>query len=149
MRCRYGDNCKYGGEVDKKIAVKDGNAYYHKECLKEKKLKQQIEEYYMVNMPSTTLAILRKVIKQLLNNNKSAEYILFTLKYIKKNNKPINNPFGLMNYCNDYKIYEEFKKDIIDEKYKELKNNISKNIYIHDDVKFTYKPKNKKITDII
>jgi hypothetical protein len=148
MKCKY-SYCHHGGEVEKEEAVKIGNSYFHKDCYHEKELKQQIEEYYLNNMPSCTLQILRKVIKQLIHEkNNSADYILFVLEFIHKNNKPINNPFGLINYSNDYKLKNEFKKITIRDEYNKTINTNKLNTS-DDSIVFTYTPTNKKITDIL
>lgn len=147
MKCRY-KYCKLGGEVDKNIAIKEGNAYYHKECLCEKHLKEEIETYYINNMPPCTLQILRKVIKQLVHEkNFEAEYILFIEKYIKQNKKNINNPFGLISYCNDGNLSELFKKEKIAKEYNKIKK--ENNDLEFKDFKFTYKPPKNKWTDIL
>ena len=148
MKCRY-SYCKHGGEVNKEEAIKDGNSYFHKDCYEEKQLKQSIEEYYISNMPSCTLQILRKVIKQLIHEkNNEAKYVMFVLEYIYKNKKPINNPFGLMNYCNDGIIKSEFKKLNIKKQYDEMNKSIEVDISVNKNG-YKYKPSNKKITDII
>jgi hypothetical protein len=71
------------------------------------------------------------------------------LKYIKSNNKPINNPFGLINYCNDYRLKNEFDKQLINEQYKLVKSINELNIDAENEIKFTYKPSKKKVTDIL
>lgn len=149
MKCRY-SHCKHkNNEVIKEEAVKDGSAYYHSDCYKEKQLKHQIEEYYSINLPPTTIQILRKVINQLLyTNNYEAEYILFMLKKIYTNKLKINNPFGLVSYCNEGRNIDEWNKLKVNQKYKEIKNDVI--TYKNDNkVEFTYKPINKKWTDII
>lgn len=148
MKCKY-TYCQHGGEVGKEEAVKVGNSYFHKDCYHEKELKQQIEEYYLNNMPSCTLQILRKVIKQLIHEkNNSVDYVLFVLEFVHKNNKPINNPFGLINYSNDYKLKNEFKKITIRDEYNKTINTNKLNTS-DDSIVFTYTPTNKKITDIL
>lgn len=148
MKCRY-SYCKHGGEVNKDIAVKDGNSYYHKECLNEKLLKVEIENYYIQNMPSVALQLLRKAIKQIIHDkNISAELVLFALHYIKDNNKPLNSPFGLTYYCEDNKIQDLYKKEMIKKQYKKININNNFDIAEENIVKFTYK-KPKKITDLI
>lgn len=148
MKCKY-SYCNHGGEVEKEEAIKVGNSYFHKDCYHEKQLKQEIEEYYLNNMPACTLQILRKVIKQLIHEkNNSADYILFVLEFIHKNNKPINNPFGLINYSNDYKLKNEFKKIAIRDEYNKTINTNKLNTS-DDSIVFTYNPTNKKITDIL
>lgn len=149
MKCKY-SYCKYGGEVDKENAIKVGNSYFHSDCYHEKELKRHIEEYYLKNMPPCTLQILRKVIKQLIHEkNNSADYVLFVLNYIHKNNKPINNPFGLANYCNEGRLKTEFNRQLINEKYKQINKENKLNIDTENEVKFTYTISKKKETDIL
>jgi hypothetical protein len=148
MKCKY-SYCHHGGDVEKENAIKVGNSYFHKDCYHEKQLKQQIEEYYLNNMPSCTLQILRKVIKQLIHEkNNSADYVLFVLEFIHKNNKPINNPFGLANYCNEGRLKTEFKNQEISKKYKEVKKDLDDILEIQE-IKFKYRPTTKKWTDLI
>lgn len=145
MKCRY-KYCKYGGEVKKEDSIQEGKSYYHKQCYEEKNDKKAIEEYYIVNFPSCIISVLRKVINQLIYDKKlDTKFILYMLKYIKKNDKPINNPFGLLNYCTNTQIIEEYKKKKILEKYKKIGKLKSDD----DSVKFTYKISDKKDTDII
>lgn len=149
MKCRY-KYCKNSNQVDKSIAIKEGSAYYCPECYKEKTLKQQIEQYYIANMPQTSIQILRKVINQLLyKNNYVAEYILFVLKKIYVNKLKINNPFGLINYCNDMRNFEEWKKNKTNEEYKNIKDKIIQNEETNNNINFNYKPTDKKWSDII
>ena len=148
MKCRY-SYCKHGGEVNKEEAIKEGSSYFHKDCYKEKQLKQQIEEYYLSNMPPCTLQILRKVIKQLIHEkNIEAEYMLFVLNYITNNKKPINNPFGLANYCNEGRVRSEYNKIKIREQYNEMEKPSEIDISTNKNG-YKYKPTNKRITDII
>lgn len=148
MRCRY-KYCKNNGEVNKEDAIKEGNTYYCKECFQEKQIKQQIETFYINNMPPTTLQLLRKVIKQLIHEKGlKPEYVLFVLKYINKNNKPINNPFGLLNYCGDGRLNDLYKKEIINKQFKKIKSVNTENID-KDILSFTYKPNSKKFSNII
>lgn len=147
MKCKY-SYCKNNFNVEKENAIKIGNSYYCKECYEEKQTKQQIEEYYITNMPSTTLQLLRKVIKQLIHEKGlNSKYVLFVLKYIHINKKPINNPFGLLNYCNEGRMVDLYNKQITNMKYKEIKDNI--NSITEEKVDFKYKPNIKKWTDLM
>lgn len=148
MKCRY-KFCKNNSEVSKEDAVKEGGSYYCKECHKEKTVKQQIEEYYTTNLPTTTIMLLRKVINQLLyTNNYEAEYVLFIIKKIHISKSKINNPFGLASYCNEGRNITEWKSKKIDIEYQAIKNEIIQS-NDEDKVKFTYVPSNKKCTDLI
>lgn len=149
MRCRY-KYCPNNNEVSKEDAIKENGVYYCKSCFKERNLKRQIEEYYSVNMPPTVISILRKVINQLLyKNNYNAEYILHVLIKIHNNNFKIYNPFGLINYCNDGRNLDEWKKIKVNEQFKSMQSNISSQYDNENKVNFVYAPNDKKWTDLI
>ena len=149
IKCRY-KYCHNNNEIEKEKAIKEGSAYYCPECYKEKKVKQQIEKYYSDNMPPTSIQILRKVINQLLyKNNYKAEYILFMLIKIHNNNLKINNPFGLINYCNDGKNLDEWNKKQINKEYQNIKDKIIQCNNIDNKLNFNYKPNNRKWSDMI
>ncbi|MBU3186547.1 hypothetical protein [Clostridium estertheticum] len=149
MKCRYKYCTHESKDVDKEDAVKDGTSYFHKDCFKQKSVKQEIEAYYIENLPTTAIQLLRKAINILLNENPySAEYVLFIIKKIHVNNLVINNPFGIAYYCHEGRNIKEWKKIQTNIKFKEIKNEI---VQVNDDenkVKFTYKP-NKKWNDLI
>lgn len=148
MKCKY-SYCKHGGEVDKNEAMKEGNSYFHKDCYKERQLKKQIEDYYLTNMPTCALQLLRKVIKQIIHEKHiEAKYLKFVLEYIINNKKPINNPFGLINYCNDGRIKDEYNKIKVREQYREMNKTNDIDISINKSG-YKFKPNNKRITDII
>ena len=147
-KCRY-KYCRNGNEVNKEDAIKDGSAYYCKSCHKEKTLKHEIEEYYITNMPTTAIQLLRKVINQLLNdNNYDAEYVLYILKKIHNNKLKINNPFGLGSYCNEGRNITEWKTIKTNKEYQTIKNEIIQSNK-NEEITFTYKKNNKKWTDLI
>lgn len=150
MKCRY-KYCKNNNEVSKEDAIKLGTAYYCKDCYKEKTLKQEIEQYYLDNFPSTTIQVLRKVINQLLyKNNYEVEYILFILKKIHINNLKINNPFGIKSYCDEGRNKNEWNNKKINKKFKNIKENfIPEQNEVDKGVIFTYKSDKKKWTDLI
>ena len=149
LQCKY-KYCPNNNSVEKENAIKIGNSYYCKDCYEEKTDKQNIEKYYLDNMPQTTLPLLRKVINQLVHTNKyNPKYILFILEKIHNSQLKINNPFGLVNYCNNLYNLDEWKKQEIKHKYKEIKNQINSNDNNESDTKFEYKFTNKKWTDLI
>jgi hypothetical protein len=92
---------------------------------------------------------LRKVINQLLyTNNYAAEYVLFIVKKIHINKLKINNPFGLVNYCNDGRNIDDWAKQKANREFENIKNDILQ--YEEDNkVEFIYQPNNKKWTDLI
>jgi hypothetical protein len=146
MQGTLNDNVNENGKnAIKEEAIKEGNSFYCEDCYKEKQLKQQIEEYYSVNFPPTTIMILRKVINQLLyTNNYVADYILFMLKKIHINKLKINNPFGLINYCNDGRNLSEWNKQKLNKEYKNIKNELIQKSENDNKVEFTYRESNKK-----
>jgi len=148
IKCRY-SHCKHiDHQVSKEDAIKDGG-YYHKDCYLEKSLKQEIEAYYIENLPQTAIQLLRKVISTLLyTNNYEAGYVLFIIKKIHVNSLVLNNPFGVAYYCNEGRNIKEWKKIQTNIEFKSIKNEI---VQPNDEnkVKFTYKPNDKKWTDLI
>ena len=149
IKCRYKYCTHENNQVEKADAIKDGGSYFHKDCFKQKSVKQEIEAYYIENLPTTAIQLLRKVINQLINDNHyEAEYVLFILKKIHINNLKINNPFGLGSYCNEGRNITEWKKIKTNIEFKSIKNEIVQN-NDENKVKFTYKPINKKWTDLI
>jgi len=148
MRCRY-KYCKNGNEISKEKAVKDGG-YYCPECYLEKTLKQEIEAYYIENLPQTSIQLLRKAINTLLyTKNYEAGYVLFIIKKIHINSLVINNPFGVAYYCDEGRNIKEWKKIQTNIEFKSIKNEIIQTNDDENKVKFTYKPNNKKWTDMI
>lgn len=136
--------------MSKEEAIKEGNSYYCKECHNEKTVKQQIEQYYTVNLPTTAIQLLRKVINQLLyTNSYEAEYILFIIKKIHINKLKINNPFGLVSYCNEGRNITEWRTKKASQEYLKIKDNINQYDENENKVEFSYKPNNKKFTDLI
>ena len=107
MKYRY-NQCKYGGIVDKKEAIKVGSYYYHKECYKEKMIKKRIEEqYYNKFQNKERIQIVRKAINDYINKyNYEPKYILFVLN---KNIK-LNSIFGLIYYLKNDEYKKEFNK---------------------------------------
>lgn len=147
MKCKY-NHCPNNNEVEKEVAIKEGNSYYCKECFEEKSQKRLIESYYLENMPQATLSVLRKVINQLIYTNKyETEYILFILKKIHNNNLKINNPFGLVNYCNDGRNIGEWNKKKINKEFQNVKDKIVQ--YDNNELDYKYKPVSKRWSDII
>lgn len=146
MKCKY-KLCRNGGNVDKSIAIKVGSSYYCPECYEEKELKSKAEQYYIEKFPQVSIALLRKAFSQIYNTYE-VKYLLFVMEYIVKNNKPLNMPFGLVNYCNDCKIQNEFKMVKINKEYKQVKESIKENID-NTEVKFECKTNKTSWLNII
>lgn len=107
MKCRY-KHCKLGGEVDKEEAIKIGNGYYHKECNRERELKQQIEKtYYDIFQTKEPIQQVRKAIsKYIHDNNFDPRYVLFVLNEDIK----LNSMFGLIYYLNNNKFLKKYNR---------------------------------------
>lgn len=111
MKCGY-NKCKFGGNVDKKDAIKDGTRYFHKECLHEKKIKHEIESYYRNNFNTNEpLQNVRSAISSFVHKNMyDADYVLWCLK---NKAKKLNSIFGLSYSLSYIANYEEFVKEKI------------------------------------
>lgn len=121
VKCRY-KYCPYGGKVDKEVAVKDGNMYYHKQCWQEKEEKSNIRKTYkMLIDKDANDALLNKVINNIIHNKGiSTDYLLYVVKYIADNNMEINTPMGLYFYIKSQTIYEQYQKIKIKQQVKQL-----------------------------
>jgi len=104
MKCGY-KYCKFGGEVDKKDAVKVGNRYLHKECDNEKNIKVEIKDYYYKKFESKeSIQIVNGAIKKYINDQGfDAGYVLWC---IKNKAKVLNSIYGL-GYTLTYKLNEK------------------------------------------
>jgi hypothetical protein len=129
MKCAYGKNCKCGGEVEKSIAIKISNKYYHEQCLVEKQAKKDIEDYYKENInPNEPVKNIRIAIGSFINKNGyDAEYVLFCLKY---KAKKLNSIYGLSYPLSNKQNYEDYKKD----KSKNVKIEFENNYETDDEV---------------
>ena len=86
MKCGH-TYCKLGGSVDKAVAKKAGNRYYHKECLKEKDdFAQIVKFYYKYYQSKESKQNVNSVLSDMIyKGDMSAEYVLFVLcKCIRK-----------------------------------------------------------------
>lgn len=146
MKCGY-NNCKLGGEVSKEKGVKSGARWFHKECLKEKELKAEIEIYWLeyINR-GTVLQLLRKAINDLVKLYE-ADYILWSVKSCKTKNIRITHPMGLKSICSDNRFLDEWNKIKINKEYEKIKDEIT--MQTSKEVSFKYVPSRKKVTDII
>ena len=123
MKCRY-SQCKLGGEVDKEIAIKDGSAYYHKECYEKRKFKQDIQKYYLDNRKvfpkrDWNIALAKLIDGQQLD-------VGFVDYVARKAIKDIDSPYKIMYYCKFDKYKDEYNKKVKEElgrqQAKEMKN---------------------------
>lgn len=147
MKCRY-KYCKYGGEVEKSVAVKEGSSYFHEQCYKEKNIKLEIETFWNDNMPNAQPILIKKAINQLVHDkNYEADYVLYVIRYIKNHQRKINTPFGLLNYCDSLEMKNTYKKYKTIVEYDKIKN--IEIDYEPEVIKFTYKKSDRKITDLI
>lgn len=81
-KCRWA-HCQHGGIVKATEAVRDGNAYYHQDCLEEKKTLQKIAEVYLERVdPRPIFNVLHKTINDIVfKDGFRADYFLFALNY--------------------------------------------------------------------
>lgn len=149
MKCGY-NHCLYDGEVSKEEAVKHGSRYYHKKCLEQMQTKKEIRELYLEKVnPTEVVAMLNKVINTIIDVKKvDGNFLLYALKYAINSNFVFHSPAGLYYIINNYKIKEEFKKQIARLQTNEFKDNIN-NIKTESDIQFTYKVEQKSLMDKI
>lgn len=109
MKCKY-KYCKYGGEVEKEIAYKDGKSYYHYKCFEEKELKSKIKDFYYSKFgKKEPLQSINRAIHQLVHDRGfEPSYILFCLNQDIK----LNSIFGLVYYLNNKEINDKYKKHL-------------------------------------
>ena len=123
MKCRY-KGCKCGGEVDKEIAVKEGNAYYHTECLKEKNNKSQIRNiYYKYYQSQEPVTQVNTGISKLCEKFDS-EYVLYCLCQHIRQKKELKSIYGMTYVVANKDLETAYKKLKASEKVKEFKGEI-------------------------
>ncbi len=141
MKCRY-NHCKLGGEVEKDIAIKEGNRYFHKECYEKYKTKQMINVLFRdkgMYLKDINIALKRAV-----------DDIGYNIRYVyyvaTEKNRLISDPYKLLYQL---KIEDNYKEYLNKYKTKEqIKINYAiKNSDIKDSpMDFTIKPsKNKRL----
>lgn len=121
MKCGY-SQCKFGGNVDKKDAVKVGNRYYHKECNDKKNIKTLCSDKLKQHgMMSKLINIFLKSIID--DSNCDIHYLLFVINHVVNNGLKLNNPYGIKYYMNNYKIealYNEHLKAETSKTFKDM-----------------------------
>jgi len=144
MKCNN-KYCKLGGEVTKEEGIKYNNKYYHSECLKIVKDKQEIVRLYLEQInPNETKAMLNKSIYQLIHQKGySSDYVLFIINYTIKNQIKLNNPFGLHYVVTNTEAIKQYKEQILRQKAKIIEDNIKSNEFNNKEVEFSYKPSQK------
>lgn len=131
MKCRY-KYCKLGGEVEKEVAVKNGNMYYHKECYKKHTEKRRMrEELVSRGMLQRDVNIaLKKAIDE---QDYDVDYIWFI---INNRARKITDPYKILYQLKIDKNYEEFRS-IEELKQRYMVNQHIKSSEIEDDsIKF-------------
>ncbi len=90
--------CKHSGErVPSEIAIKDGSRYYHPDCHKEKKMKQQIVDiYYKFYKSSEDYKVVLKAVNNLIHDQGyDASFVLYVLCQCIKEKVPYKSVFSL------------------------------------------------------
>lgn len=103
--------CGCCGEFIASDPVADGKRRYHAECLRNKDIKAKIRDFYINQIcPTVVVTQLNSVIKNLIETKRvPPEFLLFTLKFIKRNNRRLNSPMGLHYFVNDGQIMEAYE----------------------------------------
>lgn len=146
MKCRY-KQCKHGFEVPKEEAVKDGSAYYHLDCFKEKNNKSQIKEiyckYYTSNEPVT--AIYNGISK--LCEKVDSEFVLYCLCQWIRQKKELKSIYGLNYVVANKDLETAYKKLKATEKVKEFKGVVE--VVESEPIQYHIKNKPKSWTDTL
>lgn len=141
MKCRY-KYCKLGGEVSKEEAIKDGRAYYHKECYQEKQNKKEIREIILDQIPTETSTLVSSIILDIVNKkNIDSNYVLFALKESIRSGFKIYNAKGLYTIANSKINKDKYKKLFIQQN----KNNNFDNVAVKKETKFQGKSEKYKL----
>ena len=111
IKCRY-KYCKCGGEVAKEDAVKEGNAYYHKQCLEDKNNKQQIKDLYIKYYNSKEpITLINSTIKKIVEDKGfSSEFVLYALCQCIRQKKTLKGINGLHYIVLNEEIVSSYKK---------------------------------------
>lgn len=143
-KCRY-KYCKHNKEITDSEAIKDGNAYYHPDCLHEKKtIKKIIDAYIEYVDPHPVFSQLRKTIDTIVHiNNTDVDFLLYAVIKLGKEQKLKHIP-GLYYLSKNENLLKEWKKINAADK-------IANDNYIITDTVKTYKynqKKKKTVTDL-
>ena len=132
-KCPY-KQCKFNNEVSEDIAIKHKGRYYHKECLKESQEKKEIKELFLENINEYEVIpkLVRTINNIIHNKNVSSEYLLYALKYVIKNKKPLNYAGGLYYIIGNKDIQKSYKKEKADKIARKVKQEIDKVENIQD-----------------
>lgn len=148
VTCRY-RNCLHD---DKKLyisdAVKEGNMYYHPDCLQTKKEIKQIIDLFVEKVnPNPVYSQLQAVIKNIVFTKKvPSEFLLFGLRYYIKNKLNLNYPQGLYYVIQNKDVKAAYAK-MKAEPVKKAAIDLSEP---STEVSFTHRPaKAKSIADIL
>lgn len=111
MLCRY-KYCKEKEELTIENCETIGTFHYHKKCAKKHKGKKAIRELYYNKVSDTVvMAVLNKVIQNLIDDREiSPEYLYFSLRYAINHNFTIKSPHSIPYIIDNYEIKNAYKK---------------------------------------
>lgn len=146
MKCRY-KNCRHGGTVEKEEAVKEGNAYFHIDCLKEKNNKAQIKEiyskYYQSNEPVMSINIgISKLCEKV-----DSEFVLYCLCQWIRQKRELKSIYGLNYVVANKDLESAYKKSKASERVKEFEGEIA--VVETEPIQYHTENKPKRWTDIL
>jgi len=96
MKCGY-NQCVYGGDVEKDIAIKYNTRYYHSKCYDKKIYKEKCSELLKDN--GFMIKTINLALKKMIDDDKvEPQFVYFTIKHIFNNKLVLNNPFGVNYY---------------------------------------------------
>ena len=144
--CKYSHWLHNNREIEKKKAVRVGNAYYHSDCLKTKEDIKEIVDLFKTHInPNPVYAQLQSVIKNIVFvKGVQSDFLLFGLRYYIEHKIPLNYPQGLYYVIQNKDVANAYNKT----KTKEIKKSVE--ITEQTETQFKFVPtKNKGFADII
>lgn len=108
MKCAY-NNCKLGGNVEKDVAIKFNNRYYHSECFDKKSCKERCSD--LLKSKGFIVKNINLALKKIIDDNSAnPKFVEFAIDYVLKNKKPLNSPFGVSYYLENFELIQEFNR---------------------------------------
>jgi len=113
VKCKYSKCLHDRRELNKDDAVKDGNAYYHEDCLRTKEdIKQIIALFQQKVNANPVYSQLQSVINNIVfTKGLGSELLLFGLKYYIENKIPLNYPQGLYYVVQNKEMINAYHKN--------------------------------------
>ena len=144
--CKYSHCLHDNREIEKRMAIRVGNSYYHSDCFKTKEDIKEIVNLFKAHINANPVyAQLQSVINNIIFVKKvQSDFLLFGLRYYIEHKIPLNYPQGLYYVIQNKDVTNAYNKT----KAKEIKKSVE--ITEQTETEFKFVPtKNKGFSDII